>query len=322
MSTAESDSQALELRANELPKKQEVNAFSRLPQTFEQAQKYCNYLASSTLVPKAYQGKPNDVFVAITWGQEVGLSAMNSLRNMAVINGRPSLWGDAPIALVRSSPKCEMLLEDNEAFAYARDHIPGWEHLKDKDPDSTSICVGKRVGEPPQAREFSVEDVKKANLGNVHKQYPKDMRKYKARSRLIDSLFADITNGLGQAEIAKEQAEIYGEDTQPSNDNSIADDVMNELSAKKPTPEEEAEDAEFEEVPDEEEDTGPELASDKDVQHVLDSAKYLDKRYQDKLIKETKSEEPMTKERAQYWKSQIRIAYNAKRAKKESKDSE
>jgi len=323
---SESNNTAVELHGNKnLPD----NAFTKLPQTFEEAKKYCNYLASSALVPKAYQGKPQDVFVALSWGQEVGLSAMNSLRNIAVINGRASMWGDAPIAIVRSHPKCDFILEDNEAFAYARDNIDGWEHLEDVDPDSTSICVGKRVGEQAQAREFSVEDVKRAKLGNVHNQYPKDMRKYKARSRLIDSVFPDLVMGLGQAEIIEESVQLdeEGGAEAKSNNDGLANQVLDEVTSKnkkeKPEKEEDVQDAEYEEVDDDEEqeeaeeDTGPKLASDKDVKYLLEYSKYLPKEDQDKLSKEATDD--ITDESAQQWKEKIREAHQKLRKKQEAK---
>lgn len=185
--------------------------FTLEPRNLKEALKICEYLASSSLVPKQYQGKPADILVCINWGMEVGLKPLQALSNIAVINGTPSMWGSAPLALVRNSPEFEFILEDNEAFAYARDKINGWSHLQDVNPNDTSICVVKRKDEPPLVREFSKEDVKMAGLGNVHKNYPKDMRKYRARSRALEASFGDVLKGLRQAELEKENHQMIEE---------------------------------------------------------------------------------------------------------------
>lgn len=185
--------------------------FSLNPSNLKEALKICEWLSKSNLVPKQYQGKPADILVCINWGMEVGLKPLQALNSIAVVNGSPSLWGAAPLALVRQSPDFEWILEDNEAFAYARDKVNGWEHLKQKNPNETSICVVKRKGEPPLVREFSSEDVKQAGLGNVHKTYPKDMRKYRARSRALEAAFGDVLKGIKQAELEKENQQMIEE---------------------------------------------------------------------------------------------------------------
>ncbi|MBQ1164550.1 hypothetical protein KBZ21_41965, partial [Streptomyces sp. A73] len=44
-------------------------------------------LAKTSFVPKAFQGKPDEVTAAILAGQEMGLSPRAALRSMHVING-------------------------------------------------------------------------------------------------------------------------------------------------------------------------------------------------------------------------------------------
>lgn len=324
-----------------------INAFTSLPETFDGAQRYCEYLASSKVVPQQYQGKPQDIFVAISWGQQVGLTnPMMALKNISVINGTPSMWGNAPLALVRRSPLCEFILEDNEAFAYARDHISGWEHLKDVDPESTSICVGKRVGEPVAAREFSVAEVKTAGLEgrNVHGKYPKDMRKYKARSRLIDYLFADVVEGIAQAELVKEQVELEGKDAEPEElqnglkdeSDAMADSLIEGLKDPESEPEENSDVSEAEIVEEEKrekaEDTPPAEAdspqgetetpeapskgdetkwvSSKAVQDIVKSAKYLPKDKSNELAQLIgKQNGKLRPKQAEEWQDEIRAAH-------------
>ena len=45
--------------------------------------------------------------IAIMHGLEVGLSPLSALQRIAVINGRPTIWGDGALALVKASGLCE-----------------------------------------------------------------------------------------------------------------------------------------------------------------------------------------------------------------------
>ena len=157
--------------------------FDLSPQTFEQALTFSNYLADSDMVPKDFKGKPGNCLVAIQWGMEIGLKPLQAMQNIAVINGRPSLWGDAVIALVRSSPLCEYIIEEDDG--------------------RTATCRVKRRGEPEQSRSFSMDDAKAAGLLGKQgpwTQYPKRMRQMRARAFAVRDAFPDVLKGLPVAE--------------------------------------------------------------------------------------------------------------------------
>lgn len=157
--------------------------FDLSPQTFEQALTFSNYLADSDMVPKDFKGKPGNCLVAIQWGMEIGLKPLQAMQNIAVINGRPSLWGDAVIALVRSSPLCESIIEEDDG--------------------RTATCRVKRRGEPEQSRSFSMDDAKAAGLLGKQgpwTQYPKRMRQMRARAFAVRDVFPDVLKGLPVAE--------------------------------------------------------------------------------------------------------------------------
>ena len=157
--------------------------FDLSPQTFEQALTFSNYLADSDMVPKDFKGKPGNCLVAIQWGMEIGLKPLQAMQNIAVINGRPSLWGDAVIALVRSSPLCEYIIEEDDGH--------------------TATCKVKRRGEPEQSRSFSMDDAKAAGLLGKQgpwTQYPKRMRQMRARAFAVRDVFPDVLKGLPVAE--------------------------------------------------------------------------------------------------------------------------
>lgn len=157
--------------------------FNLSPQTFEQALTFSNYLADSDLVPKDFKGKPANCLIAMQWGAEIGLQPLQALQNLAVINGRPALWGDAVIAIVRGSPLCE--------------------YVQESDDGKMATCKVKRRGEPEQVRTFSMDDAKAAGLMGKQgpwTQYPKRMRQMRARAFALRDVFPDVLRGLPVAE--------------------------------------------------------------------------------------------------------------------------
>ncbi|HEL5025689.1 TPA: hypothetical protein UOA81_000858 [Stenotrophomonas maltophilia] len=157
--------------------------FDLSPQTFDQALQFCDYLAESDFVPKDFKGKPGNCLIAIQWGAELGLKPLQALQNLAIINGRPALWGDAVIALVRSSPLCEYITEGDDG--------------------ATAVCRVKRRGESEEVRTFSMDDAKVAGLlgkSGPWTQYPKRMRQMRARAFALRDVFPDVLRGMPIAE--------------------------------------------------------------------------------------------------------------------------
>ena len=157
--------------------------FDLSPQTFEQALTFAGYLADSDMVPKDFKGKPGNCLIAMQWGSELGLKPLQALQNLAVINGRPALWGDAVIALVRSSPTCEYVIETQT--------------------DQAATCKVKRRGEPEQERMFSMADAQAAGLKGKQgpwTQYPKRMMQMRARAFALRDVFPDVLRGMAVAE--------------------------------------------------------------------------------------------------------------------------
>ncbi|WP_225786038.1 recombinase RecT [Pseudomonas sp. Marseille-P9655] len=157
--------------------------FSLAPQNLDEALKFADYLANSDIVPKDFQRKPANILVAVQWGMELGLQPMQAMQSIAVINGRPSLWGDAVIALARSSPMCE--------------------YINETDDGETATCRVKRRGEEEQVRTFSMTDAKLAGLAGKSgpwTQYPKRMRQMRARAFALRDVFPDVLRGMPVAE--------------------------------------------------------------------------------------------------------------------------
>ena len=83
------------------------------PCNFDEAMKLATIIAGSDLAPKDFRGKPDNVLVAIQMGSELGLAPMQAVQNIAVINGRPSVWGDALLAIVQGSGLLDWIEESD-----------------------------------------------------------------------------------------------------------------------------------------------------------------------------------------------------------------
>ena len=70
---------------------------------------FANVLVRSNMAPKGMSTE--GAAVALQLGAELGLPPMAAIQNIAVINGRPSLWGDAQLAVCRATGELEVFAE-------------------------------------------------------------------------------------------------------------------------------------------------------------------------------------------------------------------
>lgn len=163
--------------------------FSLVPRNLTEAMEYAKLIAASSLVPKSYRDEkghvnPADVLIAIQCGQEVGLKPLQSVQNIAVINGQPTVWGDAMKGLVEASGLLESCVES-------------W------DPKSqTATCIAKRKGREAFTQTFSMEDARRACLDGkqTYRQYPQRMCLMRARAWALRNQFSDVLKGLQMRE--------------------------------------------------------------------------------------------------------------------------
>lgn len=161
-------------------------------QTMGEAMAFAQMVAKSDFAPKDFKGKPESCLLAIQHGSEVGLSPMQSLQSIACINGRPSVWGDAALALVMGSPVCANIQE----------------LLEGEGDNMTAKCIALRKGYPAATvGTFSVADAKRAGLwgkSGPWTQYPKRMLQLRARGFALRDAFPDVLKGLVTAEEAQD----------------------------------------------------------------------------------------------------------------------
>lgn len=157
----------------------------------------------SELAPRGFNS-PQQIFVAIEMGLELGLAPMAALRTIAVINGRPSLWGDGMLGVVMRARELESIEETIEGEI--------GEDLSKTPDDVQAVCRMKRKGlESVTVKTFSVAQARRANLwGNPKKspwlEYPERMLQMRARGFALRDLFPDITLGMLTAEEARDIA--------------------------------------------------------------------------------------------------------------------
>lgn len=184
------------------------------PATLDEAMKYAKLISDSDMVPKDFRGKPGNVLVAIQMGEEVGLKPLQALQSIAVINGRPSIWGDAVPGLCQTSPAYEW-------------HKEFYDEAKD-----AAVCIVKRKGAPEHRYEFSMKDVVAG--GYDKKQGPwqterRRMMQMRARRAFRDQ-FPDALKGLSIAEdmmdIAPDHVESQVVDTKKPQIESLKERLL------------------------------------------------------------------------------------------------
>lgn len=164
------------------------------------------------------------VMIAMEAGVELGIPAMASIQSIAIIKGRPCLWGDALIGVVRSSPLC----------LYVKEWIEG-----DSDKMIAYCETHRRNEKDPVCRSFSVFDAQRAGLWKTKEcdspwwKYPKRMLQMRARAWCLRDVYADILKGVQ----IREEVEDYARDAQDAPVSRPT--ILAKLKAEKPANSEE-----------------------------------------------------------------------------------
>lgn len=151
-----------------------------IPTDVEQVFRLATAISKSGLAPSTMKD-PEKLVVAIMQGLEIGLPPMMAINKIAVINGRPAIWGDALPALL-----------------WAR----GFK-LIESVADGLATCTVVRPDGERITRQFSAADAKKAGLlgkPGPWQQYPDRMLAMRARGYACRDGAADALSGLYVAE--------------------------------------------------------------------------------------------------------------------------
>lgn len=174
-----------------------------IPQSIEEVFRVSKGVVQSGLAPDALiKGKDADaaamaVAVAIMSGAELGLKPMVALRSFTVINGKPALFGDGLINVVRQSGKAAYL---RTGSLTRDDKLVGW-------------CEAKRSDTGEESRvEFSQVDAVRAGLWQTSgstpwAKYPQRMLAWRAAGWCLRELFGDVLGGMRDEFEAQEMVE-------------------------------------------------------------------------------------------------------------------
>lgn len=149
------------------------------PSDFRGAYQMAEMLVKSRLLPKGAD-TPEKAFTIIVTGRELGLTAMQSLRSIHVIDGKPSLSADLMMALVKRSPECLFfrLVKSTAQMAEFQTH---------------------RKGEPtPTTLSFTIAEAQQAGIASkpVWRQYPAAMLRARCIAALSRAVYPDLMMGI------------------------------------------------------------------------------------------------------------------------------
>lgn len=158
--------------------------------------KVAQKIANTPFVPTAFRGKPESVYAAVLYGEELGLGPMQSLTQIHVIEGKPALSPEGMRGLVLKAG------HRIDVKSSANDEV---------------ILYGRRADSGSEATvRWTMKDAQLAGLAGrgAWKTYPRAMLMARATSELCRMLFADIIAGLSYT--PEEVMSISGGEWEPT----------------------------------------------------------------------------------------------------------
>ena len=190
-------------------------AIAMVPANVEDMWRFATAIAKSAMVPSSYLGSrktqyspeqvAGNVFVAIQSGAEIGLSPMQAVQSIYVINGTPTLFGDGMMAVVRASGKAKVIDETMD------DTDP-------KNPVASCRTVRTDTGEEIE-RTFSHAQAQKMGLTQKPGPWqndPRRMLQMRARSRCLRDAFADVLRGMSSGDEMMDITDVSYEVNSPA----------------------------------------------------------------------------------------------------------
>ena len=212
------------------------------PALFPHYQKIAETLSKSSVIPLAYRGKPEDIFVAMAMGYQLGFPVEQSLQDVAVINGRPCLWGDGLLSLVLNHPECKSIKEEpiyngQVVIGYIctvirKGHEPHSKSFTMQDAERAGLLNkgGVRKGDEPHSKSFTMQDAERSKKVGAWSTYPERMLQMRARSWALRDKFADALRGLRIAEIEQDDEKVIeGEIVNVTSPTSQVDKLKEQL---------------------------------------------------------------------------------------------
>ena len=191
------------------------NGFTKLPETIKEAQELAKFLSKSTLVSAEIRSTEiadhsADVFMVIALGASLGMTPAQSLTNITVTRGRPTMYVSAKAGLCAKYGTFDTKLENVNGIWVAT--ATGTRKGRTMSVQYTSEDAMLQGLMKFDANSNSWIGVKGAWTGS----YPVMLRK-RALGRLLDALFADVVGGFAD----KESAEEISENAEPEIEKNV-----------------------------------------------------------------------------------------------------
>lgn len=184
------------------------------PRDITEGYQLAKLLISSGLMPRGIQ-RPEAAFAIIAAGRELGLTAMQSLRSIHIIEGKPTLSADLVAALCKSRPEvCKYF-----RLVESTDRVARYETLRAGEPEPTTMS-------------FSIEDAQRAGVTGKDnwKKYPAAMLRARCITALARAVYPDLAMGVYDPdEVVPEpmyagQAQVITAPAAPASSPSVADE--------------------------------------------------------------------------------------------------
>ena len=178
------------------------NGFTKLPETIKEAQELAKFLSKSTLVSAEIRSTEiadhsADVFMVIALGASLGMTPAQSLTNITVTRGRPTMYVSAKAGLCAKYGTFDTKLENVNGIWVAT--ATGTRKGRTMSVQYTSEDAMLQGLMKFDANSNSWVGVKGAWSGS----YPVMLQK-RALGRLLDALFADVVGGFADKESSEE----------------------------------------------------------------------------------------------------------------------
>lgn len=193
-----------------------------IPRTIDEVARLARMAAASGL---AKTTSPEAAGMLICAGLEIGLTPMQALLGMHMVEGRPTLAADTIVALVmRRTDVCEY-----------------WHTIEATTERHTIETKRRGDGFVPERRTWTTEDAKRAGLLGkpIWQRYPADMLRHRCATALARAVYPDVIAGMAytREEIADgvhrgddvPQPAINLDDPNGSTVNSLPDNVPTSL---------------------------------------------------------------------------------------------
>jgi hypothetical protein len=197
------------------------------PASIEAAKEFCQVLAKTDFVPKAFRGKPDSIMVVGMMGARLGVDIFTAMNGIADINGKPAIYGDLMLAICLNHPSFSDCVETTEG-------VPFQDTFR-------AVCSAVRKGREPVVRSYSVQEAKEAGLWKKAGPWttaPARMLQNRARAFALRDAFADALAGFHSREELSDAIDITADTTVSRDAPTIAEVKPAIVQQVEATPEE------------------------------------------------------------------------------------